>query len=184
MDYRVTAVILGAILLSSALCPAQTANTREQRSSLSIVFKDGHQKSFSVAELSRIEFQNSSMILTRGGRQETISLADILRIDFGSNASPLGRNHFIGKWKVGQGNGANFLITLEPDGQATKTIGASHGTWVVVDGEARISWDDGWHDVIRKVGTKHEKAAYEPGKSLDEQPTNVTDAHNLAAQPI
>jgi hypothetical protein len=155
MNYKAMTVWLGAILMSSAVCSAQTANTREAHNSLSIVLKDGHQRSFSITELSRIEFKNSSMILTRGGRQETIPLADVLRIDFGNNATALGRNHFLGKWKVGEGNGADFYITLQPDGQATKSIGASHGTWVVVDGEARVSWDDGWHDVIRRVGTKH-----------------------------
>ena len=54
----------------------------------------------------------------------------------------------------------HFFITLDDDGTARKTLGASHGTWTLVDGEARISWDDGWHDVIRKVGGKHEKVAY------------------------
>jgi len=190
MNYRVTAgisagfAVLGALLLSSAACLAQIAKTHDTRNSLSIVFKDGHQRSFSLADISRIEFKNSSIILIRSGRQESISLSDIVRIDFGNGASPVGRNHFLGKWKVGTGAGANFFITLEPDGQATKSIGATHGTWVVVDGEARISWDDGWHDVIRRVGSKHEKAAFEPGKSLDEEPSNVTDARNMSEQPI
>jgi hypothetical protein len=98
--------------------------------------------------------------------------------------SPPGRNHFVGKWKVGQGNGANFFITLEASGEARKSIGASHGTWTVVEGEARIAWDDGWHDAIRKVGTKHEKVAFEPGKSFSDETANVTDAVNTSAQPI
>jgi hypothetical protein len=54
----------------------------------------------------------------------------------------------------------------------------------VVNGEARISWDDGWHDVIRKVGAKHEKVAYEPGKSYDDKPANVTEARNTQPKPI
>jgi len=173
-------------MLSSAACLAQTSSARDSRNSLSIVFKDGHQKIFSLNEVSRIEFEKSSMILTRNGRQESIALGDIVRIDFSNSnsTSQVGRNHFLGKWKVGTGNGENFFITLEPDGHATKSIGATHGTWVVVDGEARISWDDGWHDIIRRVGMKHEKAAYEPGKSLEEEPSNVTDARNITQQPI
>ena len=184
MDYKVSAILLGAILMSAAVSPAQSASTRESGRSLAIVFKDGHQKSLSIAEVSRIEFKDSSLVLSRGGREETIPLADVLRIDFTNHTSPLGRNHFLGKWKVGDGNGSTFYITLELDGEATKTIGASHGTWVVVDGEARISWDDGWHDAIRKVGNKHEKLAYEPGKSFDDSPSNVADAKSLNAQPI
>ena len=95
-----------------------------------------------------------------------------------------GRNHFVGKWQVGEGNGSTFYITLERDGKARKSLGPPHGTWTVVDGEARISWDDGWHDVIRKVGATHEKRAYEPGRSFDDSPSNLTAAKNLEARPI
>jgi hypothetical protein len=54
----------------------------------------------------------------------------------------------------------------------------------VVNGEAEISWDDGWHDAIRKVGTKHEKFAFEPGKSFSDSPSNVTNATNTQPNPI
>ena len=77
-----------------------------------------------------------------------------------------------------------LFITLDADGDARKSIGPSHGTWTLVDGEARINWDDGWHDVIRKVGSKHEKRAYEPGKSFDGTPSNVTAARNTQPKPI
>jgi hypothetical protein len=50
----------------------------------------------------------------------------------------------------------------------------------VVSGEAQISWDDGWHDVIRKAGSKFEKAAYAPGASLSGKPNNVADARKHA----
>lgn len=163
-----------------------TASLAAQRNSVVIVLKDGHQRTFSISDGMRIEFKNpGTMTVTQGSRQESIPVADISRIDFNaSNALQVGRNHFLGKWKVGSGAGEDFYITLEPDGRATKTIGASHGTWVVVDGEARISWDDGWHDVIRKVGDRHEKVAYEPGKSFNDQPNNVTDAKNVTGKPI
>ncbi len=82
------------------------------------------------------------------------------------------------------GDGGNFYITLEADGEAQKTHGESHGRWVLVDGEARISWDDGWHDIIRKVGSKHEKLAFEPGRSFDDSPSNVTAARNTEPRPI
>ena len=86
--------------------------------------------------------------------------------------------------EVGQGERRQFLYHSRRGRSARKSIGASHGTWTVVDGEARISWDDGWHDAIRKVGTTHEKRAYEPGKSFDEEPSNVTAATNIHARPI
>ena len=153
--------------------------------SITVVLKDGHQKTFSISDVSRIEFRNGNMAVTRNGKTENIPLAKIVRMDFGERALPLGRNHFIGKWEFGEGSGdATFYVTLDPDGQAHKSIGSPHGTWVVVNGEARISWDDGWHDVIRKVGTDHEKFAYEPGRSIDDSPSNVAVAKSLNGQTM
>ena len=74
--------------------------------------------------------------------------------------------------------------TLDPDGGARKSIGATHGTWTLVDNEARITWDDGWHDAIRKVGTRHEKVAFQPGKSFDDPPSNVTAARSTEPKSI
>jgi len=159
----------------------------DDRNSVVIVFKDGHRQSFAAAEIARMDFKAPAVIVYKDGHQEKFSPSEIARIEFGSSSlSEMmpGRGHFVGKWEVGQGNGSNFFITLDADGVATKTLGSSHGTWTLVDGEARISWDDGWHDVIRKAGSKHEKLAYEPGKSFDDTPTNVTAARNTNPKPI
>jgi hypothetical protein len=177
------AVFVGILLLTSAV-----AGLGQSRGSLVVVLKDGHRQSFSVAEITRIEFKAKEIVVFKSGGQQSFPLADVQSFDFDSSAAPsfpMGRNHFLGKWKVGQGPGAgHFYITLEASGEAHKTVGSDHGTWTVVDGEARITWDDGWHDAIRKVGTKHEKVAFEPGKSFSDEPTNVTDAVNTTAQPI
>jgi hypothetical protein len=180
------AIFWVTVLLMSVTVYSGYAATPDKQSSLLVVFRDGHQKSFYISEITRIEFRNAAMVLVKGGQQENIPVSEIAHIDFSSagNALAFGRNHFLGKWEVGTGNGSNFVITLDRDGSARKSMGASHGTWVVVGGEARISWDDGWHDAIRKVGTKHEKFAYAPGKSFDDEPSNVTDARSLNAQPI
>ena len=170
----------------------------DSRSALAIVFNDGRQRSFPMAEIARMEGTFTAahggsskpaaiVIVFRDGRQQSFLMAEIASIDFKASAASapaLGRNHFIGKWRVGDGAGRTFYITLDPDGTARKSIGASHGTWTVVDEEARISWDDGWHDAIRKVGTKHEKFAYAPGKSFSDDSDNVTDARNIQAKPI
>ena len=176
--------ILAVVLLAAGANPARAA---DERSSVVIVFKDGHRESFATADIARIDFNAPAMVVFKDGHQQKISAADVTRIEFGTSAqlaSPAGRGHFVGKWEVGEGNGRKFLITLRPDGEATKSIGVSHGTWTFVDGEARIAWDDGWHDAIRKVGAKHEKFAYEPGKSFSDKPTNVTEAVNTAPRPI
>lgn len=86
---------------------------------------------------------------------------------------------FAGRWEVGLGAGnETFYITLEKDGKATKTHGSPNGHWMVFGNEARISWDDGWHDVIRRAGNHYEKAAYAPGKSFSDPPDNITGAKN------
>jgi hypothetical protein len=152
-----------------------------------IVYADGHRQSFGLADIARIDLKAPITIVFKDGRKQNVSASEGARIEFESPASgPMpGRNHFVGKWEVGEGNGGStFYITLEENGEARKTLGASHGTWTVVDGEARISWDDGWHDAIRKVGAKHEKLAFEPGKSFDDTPSNVTAARNTQPKPI
>ncbi len=159
----------------------------EGHNSIVIVFKDGHRESFATSEIARIDFSAPSMVVFLDGRKQKIAAADVARIEFENSAQLAavpGRGHFVGKWEVGQGNGHNFFITLESNGEAEKTIGAAHGTWTFVDGEARIAWDDGWHDVIRKVGANHEKFAFEPGKKFSDKPANVTQAVNTEPRPI
>lgn len=178
--------LLILLVISSAATLWAQSSTSRQSNSLVLIFKDGHQKSFAMSEISRIEF-NPTRVVLKNGHQDSFSGDEIVRIEMNKTTAEngvLGRNHFVGKWRVGTGAGPDFFMTLRSDGTAEKTIGAAHGTWTLVNGEARISWDDGWHDAIRKVGTKHEKFAYEPGKSFDDEPSNVTDARNTTAQPI
>jgi len=190
--------VLGMFALAVPIVNSKPNPEPGDRSALAIVFNDGRQRSYPMAEIARIEGTfaaargaNSKpaaiVVIFRDGRQQSFPMAEIASIDFKASAArsaALGRNHFIGKWRVGDGSGQTFYITLDPDGSARKSIGASHGTWTVVDEEARISWDDGWHDAIRKVGTKHEKFAYGAGKSFSDEPDNVTDARNIQAKPI
>lgn len=170
------------VFAAAVVCSAQKSK------SMTVVLKDGHQKNIVIPDGSRIEFKGDSMIVSHEGREENIPVSNIVRIEFvpaGVKMMPLGRNHFIGKWEVGEGVGrAKFLVTLDADGQAHKSIGAEHGTWVLVDNEARISWDDGWRDVIRKTGDSYEKVAYEPGKSLSDEPSNVTKAQRANPEPM
>lgn len=127
----------------------------------------------------------SIVIIFKDGHQETFAMSDIARIEFtGASDSTLGPDYFLGKWEVGNGSSGTFFIKLEPNGEASRSFGASHGVWTVVGDEARISWDDGWHDAIRKVDGKYEKFAHEPGKSFDDTPQNVTAARNTQAKPI
>ena len=154
------AIVLAAITLGSTTWAAPPA--ADDQNALVIVFKDGHQQTISMSDVARIEFKTSSSA---------------------GNTSFTGRGRFLGKWKVGDGAGGHFLITLDPSGAATMSMGPTHGTWTVVDGEARISWDNGWHDAIRKVGDKYEKLAFSPGSSFSDTPANVADAVNTSPEP-
>jgi hypothetical protein len=179
---RVAAAVFLLLLAFSAIANAATP---EDRASVTIIFKDGHRQTFATAEIARIDLRGDAVVY-KDGRREKIPAADIERIEFAPSDIAMipGRNHFVGKWEVGDGHGRDFYITLEDNGEAEKSLGAAHGTWTLVDGEARIAWDDGWHDIIRKVGTKHEKFAFEPGRSLDDTPSNVTSARNTQPKPI
>jgi hypothetical protein len=130
-----------------------------------IVFRDGHRQSFSLAEIDRVEFPNSAVAMG------------------GSTASLL-PPRFIGKWEVGDGNGSNFYITLETTGDAKRSLGNVHGRWVYEGGEARITWDDGAQDAIRRSGSGYQKRAFSEGKSFTDEPDNVTNAQNRTPHPI
>jgi hypothetical protein len=180
---RTIAVSVMALLVFGAAVASQAASP-DDRGSIVVVFKDGHRQSFAMSEITRIDFKSHAIVVHKDGHEENVT-GEIARIEFEDSAAPApGRAHFVGKWEVGDGNGRNFFITLDSDGDARKSVGAAHGTWTLVDGEARIIWDDGWRDAIRKVGAKHEKLAYEPGRSFDDSPSNVTDARNTQPRPI
>jgi hypothetical protein len=104
-------------------------------------------------------------------------LASCLVAAQSSKPSTTSAASFTGEWRVGLGaGGSTFLITLEKGGKASKSHGSPNGTWTVFGDEARITWSDGWHDVIRRAGNKWEKAAYAPGKSFSDPPDNITGA--------
>jgi len=171
-----------AILL---MCVFAVAASIDDRDSVVLVFKDGHRQTFAAAEIARIDLKAPATVVYKDGHREKIS-TEIDHIEFGPPevARMPGRPHFVGKWEVGDGNGGKFYITLDGNGDAKKSLGSKHGTWTLVDGEARIAWEDGWHDIIRKVGARHEKVAFEPGRSFSDTPSNVTAALNTQLKPI
>jgi len=135
--------------------PQTKSSPEEDDRAVVIVFKDGHQQTFRLADIARIEFSAPPTAVTVANRAR-----------------------FLGVWKMGIGgdNMGTFLIKLKRDGVAEKTKGSRDGTWTVVNGEARCSWDHGWTDVIRRNGSHWEKAAWAPGSSLDSPPTSVAKA--------
>jgi hypothetical protein len=135
--------------------------------SIVIVFKDGHRQIFNLADIERVEFPTS-------GESSAMN----------SSATAPSRNRFLGSWQVGDGSGNDFEIRLNEDGSAYRSIGNVRGTWVYVDGEARVTWNDGNKDCIRKVGMIYRKFAYSMGKSFTSDPDNEANARNTSAKPI
>ena len=164
---RVATVIPILCFALPAMFAAPSPAAKGTPGTIVIVFKDGHRQSFNLSEIERVEFPAST--------------------NTGAGAVPANapsRGRFLGKWECGDGNGGTFSIKLEESGDATRSIGDVHGKWVYVDGEARVSWDDGAQDAIRKVGSRFQKFAYSSGKSFTDEPDNVTNAHNTTPHPI
>ncbi len=163
-------VSISLLLMTLSLTAVAGAASRDSANSIVITFKDGHQQTYALADIARIEFKSS-------GAAPVAKSSGALEVP--------NRHHFVGKWAVGDGNGNTFYFTFEENGHATNNVGSGgQGAWTYVDGEARVSWDNGWHDIIRKVGTKYQKFAYSPGKSFSDNPYNVTDAHKASNEPI
>jgi len=140
------------------------AGAADERGSVVITFKDGHQQSFPLSKIAHLQFKTPARTTS---------------VELPSEAFSASAGHFLGRWRCGDGAGSTFIITLDRKGRASKSIGSTHGTWEVENGEAHISWNDGWHDAIRKTGSSYEKVAYGPGKTFSDQPDNVADAKSL-----
>jgi hypothetical protein len=148
---------IGMLVLAVGNAAPQARGAEGAQGTIEIVFKDGHHQTIRLADVARIEFNTSNA----------------------SAPTPkMSATDFLGEWKVGVGDGTErtFFITLKPNGVAHKTSGSPSGTWTVVNGEARITWEDGWRDAIRKVGRRYEKAAFSPGHTFSDKPHNVTSA--------
>jgi hypothetical protein len=178
--------VLGLLAVAAWSANARPApGSDNDHSSILITLKDGRQFSYFVSDIASVELKAPAMILFKDGHHQNLPSSEIARIEFKDlGTSVLGMNHFVGRWRVGDGSGGTLIFTLKRNGEATKSNGPTRGTWTVVNGEARITWDDGWRDVIRKVGNQHEKVAFGPGKSFSDEPSNVSSAHNTSAQPI
>ena len=163
-------LLLAAGLLVSLSALTATGQNRAKNSSnqVVIVFKDGHRQSFNLADIARIEFPGGTPVADAGPTPPS--------------APP--RGHFLGKWEVGDGDGGTFSITLNDDGSAWRSLHRIRGRWVYVNGEARVTWDDGAEDCIRRIDGQDKKFAYSAGKSFTGEPDNVTEAHNTSPRPI
>jgi hypothetical protein len=159
---------LFCLAVSSAFA-AMPPSAKNAQGTIVIVFKDGHRQVYNLSDIERVEFPTGGIPATDTG---------------GVNSASPSRGRFLGKWEVGDGSGSNFTIRLEETGDAYRSMGNVHGKWAYVDGEARVTWDDGAQDAIRRVGPSFQKFAYAMGKSFTDVPDNVTSARNTTPHPI
>jgi len=175
------AIPLVLVVTLLALLPAMASSnsaSKEERNSIVITYKDGHQLTIPLSDIAHIEFKSAPATSPAAATPPPPPAV-----------VPGGGVAFVGKWKVGEGMGIGpfdsvFYITLHPDGKADRTLGSAHGTWTVVDGEARITWEDGWRDAIRRNGKLFEKAAFEPGHTFTDKPSNIAKAERAETEPI
>lgn len=162
--------LVAALLIAGSMPPgvAQNRSSRSGSGQIVIVFKDGHRQSFNMGEIARIEFPGGEPVADAGPTPP--------------GAPP--RGHFLGKWEVGDGNHGKFTITLNEDGSAWRSLHRIHGRWSYVAGEARVKWDDGAQDCIRRVDGQDKKFAYRSGKLFTDEPDNVTEARNTSRGPV
>jgi hypothetical protein len=166
----IAAGLSALLLLSVPSCFANGAPaSKSSAGTIVIVFKDGHRQTFNLSEIERVEFPGGASASTES-------------LPYNPSWPPRGR--FFGKWEVGDGGNGTFVITLNENGQAHRTLNEIDGHWVYVNGEAQITWNDGAMDAIRKVGNKFRKYAYAAGKSFTDRPDNEGDAHNTTPKPI
>jgi hypothetical protein len=158
------------LVLGIVAATAQNHASKNAPGQIVIVFKDGHRQTFNLVDVARPEFSGS------GG----VPISEAAPTPPGA----LPRGHFLGKWEVGDGSGGKFYITLDEDGGAWRSLHREHGRWAYVNGEARVTWDDGAMDAIRRTEGKDQKFAYRAGKRFTDEPDNVTDAHNTSPRPI
>lgn len=159
------AAVVGATAIGGV---AQSRSSRNNAGQVVIVFKDGHRQSFNLADVARIEFPGGGTLADAGSTPP--------------GAPP--RGHFLGTWEVGDGTGNTFTIRLNEDGSAWRSLGRVNGHWTYVNGEARVKWDDGAQDCIRRVDGRDKKFAYRGGKLFTDEPDNVTDARNTSRGPV
>jgi hypothetical protein len=166
--YVVVLAVISAIAMGVTTAAAQNRAGKSSSGQIVIIFRDGHRQAFNLADVARIEFPGGNTIADAG--------------PVVPGAPP--RGHFIGKWEVGDGAGSTFYITLDDNGTAWRSLNRIHGRWSYVNGEARVNWDDGAEDCIRRIDGQDKKFAYRAGKSFTDEPDNVTDARNTSPRPL
>lgn len=104
----------------------------------------------------------------------------------GSRLPALVEREVIGTWALTDERNNTYNVRLDPGGRMSSTWaygpeGAKglRGEWAIGDGEVRISFSDGWRDVLRRGSYGIEKVSWAPGTDLAGPPTAFGQALRL-----
>jgi hypothetical protein len=94
----------------------------------------------------------------------------------GNRAMPASR--FVGRWRLVNDKGvAAAYFTLTPSRRAKKDhVPDATATWEIVGNDGRITWSDGWRDVLRAQEDETIVITFRPGTSWDDPPHNTLRA--------
>ena len=105
-------------------------------------------------------------------------------------AAPTDTASFVGHWKVQDGKGRDYFITLAADGTAASKWSAAEeqrrnqsGSWVATEGGVLITWNNGWRDAVVTQESGFLKKAYAPKMKVGEEPANTSPALKVEALP-
>ena len=96
-------------------------------------------------------------------------------------AEEAAHSEFSGTWKLKDTDGTVFHATLNADGTSKSDWGPGEtGTWKQEGNQARVSWTDGWRDVIIKDANGYRKLGYAPEVPETGEPTNNAPAEKMS----
>ena len=85
---------------------------------------------------------------------------------------------FLGRWRIMDENFQTVcFFTIDKSFTAKKThVPNATAKWEIVGDDARITWSDGWKDILRPEKGGMLKIAFGPGTSWDDKPANTQRA--------
>jgi hypothetical protein len=88
-----------------------------------------------------------------------------------------GARDFVGRWRIVDDKGVtSCYFTLSASAAKKSHAPKVTAKWELVGKEARITWSDGWKDILRPQKDGVLKIAFGPGTSWDDKPANTQHA--------
>jgi hypothetical protein len=87
---------------------------------------------------------------------------------------------FVGRWQISRDDKTGerpFVVTLSKSFEAHKTNGPGvKGKWELIGDEVRITWSDGWSNILRQRDGRAIIMGFKPGTDWNDSPFNTLSA--------